>query len=78
MINPHNIQTGLAHEGEIDIHLLGPTEIVSGLKGPYVTPLTKNFLSPSKKNFAAGRIRESLVVVMSSGVEASLDQCFLG
>src|SRR5581483_2359626 len=35
---------------------------------PYVTPLTKNFLSPSKKNFAAGRIRESLVVVMSSGV----------
>jgi hypothetical protein len=28
------------------------------LNGPYVTPLTKNFLSPSKKNFAAGRIRE--------------------
>jgi len=39
--------------------------------------LTKNFLSPSKKNFAAGRIRESLVVVMSSEVETSLDQCFL-
>src|SRR4029450_11324857 len=45
----------------------------SGLKGPYVTPLTKNFLSPSKKNFAAGRIRESLVVVMSREVETSLD-----
>jgi len=29
VINPHNIQAGLSHEGEIDIHLLGRTEIVS-------------------------------------------------
>src|SRR5438046_10309694 len=29
MINPNNIQAGLSHQGEIDIHLLGPTEIVS-------------------------------------------------
>jgi hypothetical protein len=28
MINAHNIQSGLSHEREIDIHLLGPTEIV--------------------------------------------------
>jgi hypothetical protein len=28
MINPHNVQTGLAHEAEIDIDLLGPSEIV--------------------------------------------------
>jgi hypothetical protein len=36
-----------------------------------VTPLTKNFLSPSKKNFAAGRIRWFAAVVMSSEVETS-------
>jgi hypothetical protein len=35
--------------------------------------LTKNFLSPLKKNFAAGRIRELAVVVMSSEVETSLN-----
>jgi hypothetical protein len=38
-----------------------------------VTPLTKNFLSPSKKNFAAGRILEFVACVMSSEVETSLD-----
>ena len=41
-----------------------------------MTPLTKNFLSPSKKNFALGRIREFVVCVMSSGVETSLDAFF--
>jgi hypothetical protein len=35
--------------------------------------LTKNFLSPSKKNFAAGRIREFAVLVMLSEVETSLN-----
>jgi hypothetical protein len=35
--------------------------------------LTKNFLSPSKKNFAAGRIRWFAAVVMSSEVETSLN-----
>src|SRR6266513_1286629 len=34
----------------------------------YVTPLTKNFLSPSKKNFAFGQIREVVACVMSSPV----------
>ena len=38
-----------------------------------MTPLTKNFLSPSKKNFAAVRIREFVASVMSSGVETSLN-----
>src|SRR5207244_12463170 len=29
MINSHNIQAGLAHEGKIGIHLLRPSEIVA-------------------------------------------------
>ena len=41
-----------------------------------MTPLTKNFLSPSKKNFAAGRILEFVACVMSSEIETSLDVFF--
>src|SRR6266478_5840218 len=40
----------------------------SGLNGPYVAPLMKNFRSPSKKNFETARI-----FVMSSEVETSLN-----
>ena len=69
MINSHNVYARLAHQPEIDIHLFRPAEIISirvRFNGRYVTPLTKNFVLPSKKNFALGRIREVVGVIILS------------
>jgi len=54
-------------------HLFRPADIISiriRLNGPYVTPLTKNLLSPSKKNFAADRILEFAFTSVSPLVHA--------
>src|SRR5438046_7928887 len=81
MINPHNIQAGLSHQGEIDIHLLGPTEIVSfgvRLEGTVRDAFDEKLFVTFQKEFrrrANSRILSRCHVERSRDISRSMFSC---
>ena len=76
MINSHNIQADLTHEGEIDIHLLRPPEIVPlgvRLERTVRDAFDEKLFVAFEKEFRRRANSRVCVVVMSSEVETSIN-----